>query len=41
MREKFNEKKNLHEERECRKLSEHCDDLKHEAEMLKSKLELV
>lgn len=41
MREKFDEKKSLHKERERRKLSEHCDDLKHEAETLRSQLEQV
>ena len=41
MRKKYDEKKSQHEERERRKLSEHCDDLKHEAEVLRSQLELV
>ena len=41
IREKFDETKNLYKEREHRKLSEHCDDLRHEADMLKSQLELV
>ena len=41
MRKKYDEKKSQHEERERRKLSEHSDDLKHEAEVLRSQLELV
>lgn len=41
MREKFEEKKGLHEEREKRKLEVYRADLKHKAETLRFKLKQV
>lgn len=41
MREKFEEKKGLHEEREKRKLEVYRADLKHKAEILRFKLKQV